>query len=105
MTVLTSNATFNREHKATTEGKQLTENRPRRGGATKKAPEGFYTAQDAAKKLNLSVSTFRYYVKGGKIKRHVPPMRKEGFYNKEEIDQIASQIETFWEEAEKRQQD
>lgn len=105
MTALTSDVTFSTGYRTITEGKQLTEKRPRRGGATKKAPDGFYTAQEAARKLDLNISTFRYYVRQGKIKRHVPPMRKEGFYRKEEIDQLASEIKTFWEEAERGQQD
>ncbi len=105
LTAFTSGVTLNTEYRIITEGKQLTEKRPRLGGATKKAPDGFYTAQEAAQKLDLNISTFRYYVRQGKIKRHVPPMRKEGFYRKDEIDRLASEIKTFWEQAEKGQQD
>ena len=67
----------------------------KRGGAVKKAPAGYYTAQDAQKKLGMNASTFGYYVRKGKIKRHVPPMRTEGFYEKREIDQLASEIAIF----------
>jgi hypothetical protein len=69
----------------------------KRGGAVKKAPPGFYTAQEAAKRLGWNIYTFRYYVRAGKIKRHVPPMRKEGYYNKKEIDRLASETALFLE--------
>lgn len=61
----------------------------------KKAPPGFYTAQEAAKRLGWNIYTFRYYVRAGKIKRHVPPMRKEGYYAKKEIDRLASETALF----------
>jgi hypothetical protein len=66
-----------------------------RGGAVKKAPPGYYTASEAARKLGWNIYTFRYYVRAGKIKRYVPPMRKEGFYNKKEIDRLASETALF----------
>ena len=67
----------------------------KRGGAVKKAPEGYYTAGEAQRKLGLNASTFGYYVRKGKIKKFVPPMRTEGFYDKKEIDQIANEIALF----------
>jgi hypothetical protein len=74
----------------------LTEKTPRKkGGAVKKAPPGFYTAQEAAKKLGWNIYTFRYYVRTGKIKRYVPPARVEGFYSKKEIDHLAHEISVF----------
>jgi hypothetical protein len=73
----------------------LTENTPKRGGAVKKAPQGFYTAQEAAKKLGIKTSTFRYYVRQGKIKRYVPPLRTEGYYDKKEIDRLANETALF----------
>lgn len=67
----------------------------KRGGAVKKAPEGYYTAKEAQKKLGLNASTFGYYVRKGKIKRFVPPLRVEGFYEKKEIDTLVSEIALF----------
>lgn len=66
-----------------------------RGGDLKKAPEGYYTAKEAAKRLGLNTSTFRYYVQKGRIKRHVPPLRKEGFYSRKEIDKLATEMALF----------
>jgi hypothetical protein len=66
-----------------------------RGGAVKKAPPGYYTASEAQKVLGLNASTFRYYVRQGKIKRFVPPLRTEGFYEKREIDKLANEIALF----------
>lgn len=67
-----------------------------RGGDVKRAPEGFYTAAEAIKRLGLNRQTFFYYVKNGKINRHIPPMRKEGFYSKKEIDQMAAEIALYF---------
>jgi hypothetical protein len=47
----------------------------------KKAPEGFYTARQAAGVLGIPPSTFRNYVKLGLIPREVPEERSEGFYS------------------------
>jgi len=68
-----------------------------RGGDVKRnnAPPGYYTAAQAQQKLGMNGSTFRYYVRQGKIKRHVPPLRREGFYAKKEIEQLATQMELF----------
>lgn len=69
----------------------------KRGGAVKKAPPGYYLASEAQKVLGLNASTFGYYVRTGKIKRYTPPPpRKEGFYKKEEIDDMAIQSALFW---------
>jgi hypothetical protein len=67
----------------------------KRGGAVKKAPPGFYTAGEAQRKLGMNASTFGYYVRKGKIQKHVPPLRKEGFYDKREIDRLASETALF----------
>lgn len=68
---------------------------PKRGGDVKKAPSGYYTAKEAAQKLGWNASMFRYYVKTGKIKRYVPPMRQNGFYAKKEIDRLAIENALF----------
>lgn len=67
----------------------------KRGGAVKKAPPGYYTAGEAQKKLGMNASTFGYYVRQGKIKRFVPPLRTEGFYEKKEIDGLANKVALF----------
>jgi hypothetical protein len=56
---------------------------------TLKAPSGFYTAKEAMEKLRLTKGTFHNQVKSGKIKKHTPPNRKEGYYDKKEIDKMA----------------
>lgn len=55
----------------------------------KKAPEGMYTAQEAIAIIGVSPATFYLWVNAGKIRRFVPPGRKEGYYSKKEIDQLA----------------
>lgn len=66
-----------------------------RGGDVKRAPDGYYTAKQAQQRLGMTASTFRYYVLRGKIKRHIPPMKVEGYYKREEIDELAAQMELF----------
>jgi hypothetical protein len=77
------------------EDKEIKQVKGKRGGAIKKAPPGYYTAKEAQEKLGLNPSTFGYYVRKGKIKKFVPPLRTEGFYEKKEIDQLASEIALF----------
>lgn len=69
--------------------------RSRGGNVKQSAPEGFYTAAQAQKVLGLIPSTFSYYVRKGRINRYVPPLKKEGYYKKEEIDDLATQIALF----------
>lgn len=64
----------------------------KRGGDVKKPPEGYYTARQARERLGMNPSTFGYKVRHGQIKKYVPPMRVEGFYDKKEIDALATQI-------------
>jgi hypothetical protein len=66
---------------------------PRRGKVSK-APEGYYTATEAIKRLNMPATTFHHYVRIGKIKKKVPYGHKEGFYEKAFIDKMveASQL-------------
>jgi len=68
------------------------------------APPGYYTASQARQKLGMPSSTFNLYVRDGKIKRYVPPLRSEGFYSQAEIDQLADEIAQFF-SPEKGQQD
>ncbi len=77
------------------EDREVKQVKGKRGGAVKKAPPGYYTAKEAQEKLGLNPSTFGYYVRKGKIKKFVPPLRTEGFYEKKEIDRLASEIALF----------
>src|SRR5882762_6903649 len=66
-----------------------------RGGNQKKAPTGYYTASEAAARLNMRVGTFSSYVRKGKVKKYIPPMKTEGYYSKREIDRLAFETEMF----------
>jgi hypothetical protein len=67
---------------------------PRRGKVSK-APEGYYTASEAIKRLNMPRTTFHHYVKIGKIKKKVPYGHKEGFYEKAYIDRMAEASQLY----------
>jgi hypothetical protein len=56
---------------------------------------GFYSASEAMKRLGMSRSTFFEYVKEGRIKRTVPPTRKEGYYEKVYIDKMVQDNALF----------
>src|SRR5438309_607761 len=73
----------------------MTDQEKQRGGNHKHAPAGYYTSREARERLGLSASTFIYYVQKGKIKRYVPPLKKEGFYSKKEIDHLATEMALF----------
>jgi hypothetical protein len=62
----------------------------------KKAPDDFYTAAQAMKKLDMTERMFHYYVKQGRIQKVIPEFRKEGFYPKEEIDRIARETAALY---------
>lgn len=66
-----------------------------RGGDVKRAPDGYYTAKQAQERLEMKPSTFRYYVLRGRIQRHVPPLKTEGYYLKEEIDRLATELALY----------
>lgn len=62
---------------------------------TAKAPSGFYSAKDVMRKLGIASSTFYEYIDNGKIKKVIPPGRKEGYYLKSEIDKMVRAKELF----------
>ncbi len=62
---------------------------------TAKAPSGFYTASEVMRKLGIANSTLYHYVETGKIKRVVPPGKKDGYYLKIEIDKMIKAKELF----------
>lgn len=71
----------------------MTDKKPRkRREAFKKAPPGYYNAQEAMERLDMKSSTFYYHVRNGTIKKVIPPLRKEAFYPKKEIDMLANAL-------------
>lgn len=60
-----------------------------------KAPNGYYSASQAMRKLGIGSSTLYHFVEVGKIKRIVPPNMKEGYYLKENIDKMVRERELF----------
>lgn len=62
---------------------------------TAKAPSGFYSASEVMKRLGIPSSTLYEYARIGKIKKVVPPGRKEGYYPKSEIDKLVRAKEVF----------
>ena len=59
------------------------------------APKGFYTAKDVMRVLGIANSTLYHYVDTGKLKKVVPPDRKEGYYLKSEVDKMARAKDLF----------
>jgi hypothetical protein len=62
---------------------------------TGKAPRGFYSATEVMKKLGIASSTLYHYVETGKIKRVVPPDKRDGYYIKADIDKMVKAKELF----------
>jgi hypothetical protein len=64
--------------------------------AKKKAPRGYYTAEEVRLLLGLRPSTFTDYVKKGKIPgRKILPLRERGVYEKAAIDKLIQEMEFF----------
>jgi predicted DNA-binding transcriptional regulator AlpA len=60
-----------------------------------RAPRGFYSATEVMKKLGIASSTLYHYVETGKIRRVVPPDKRDGYYIKAEIDRMVKAKELF----------
>ncbi len=60
-----------------------------------RAPEGYYSASQVMRKLNIVSSTLYHYVEIGKIRRIVLPDMREGFYSQEDVDKMAKEREIF----------
>jgi len=60
-----------------------------------KAPQGFYSATEAIKKLGIPRSTFYDLVEKGTIKKVVQPGRSDGYYLKVAIDDLAKARHLF----------
>jgi hypothetical protein len=63
--------------------------------------KNYYTAEEAAKKLDIPKSTFHLLVRKGEISKVVLPLRKQGVYSKKEIDEIAERKEKMLQEIDK----
>lgn len=62
-------------------------------------PIGYYTATQAKVKLgSISDGMLRSYVENGKIRKFTPPSRKQGFYNREDVDQLVRVLDEFFDE-------
>ena len=61
----------------------------------KTPPKGYYTAKEAAERLNLPVATFYRRIKAQKIQveKYTPIGYTEGFYNKKQVDELAQEME------------
>ena len=60
-------------------------------------PVGYLTATQAKKKLGgISDGKFRSYIQEGKIARLLPPGMKQGFYKREDVEQLARELDSFW---------
>lgn len=63
----------------------------------KQPPTGYYTAKEAIDKLGISEGMLYTHVRTGRLKRHVPPGRTQGFYLKKQVDALAQGLEDFFE--------
>lgn len=80
----------------------MEQSKRKRGSGVKLAPEGYYMPREARNKLGLNESTFNYYVRKGRIKKYTPPLRREGFFLKREIDALAIELALFLHTQEER---
>src|SRR5450755_984862 len=60
-----------------------------------KVSSGFYSAKEAAERLNMPIASFYRRVREGKIQKEVPPGATEGFYEKKVIDKLAQERALF----------
>jgi hypothetical protein len=60
-----------------------------------RTPEGYYSAAQAMRKLNISSSKLYHFVETGKIRRIVQPDMREGYYLQEDVDTMAREREMF----------
>src|SRR5690242_12084674 len=58
-------------------------------------PEGYITATEAKKILNVSDSMIRVHAQKGRIKYYAPPGRKQGFYLKKDVEKLAADLNVF----------
>src|SRR5437016_2762282 len=68
----------------------------RRGGAVKKAPPGFFLAQEAQKILLMTQSEFQLLVARGELERVIPPHKRQGYYRKADVFRLGKQRALFY---------
>jgi hypothetical protein len=59
-------------------------------------PNNYYTSTQVKQILNISGAMIANYVEKGRIKHVVPAGRKHGFYLKEDVDKLASELQAFF---------
>jgi hypothetical protein len=57
--------------------------------------EETYSSAQARAKLNASTSTFKRYIDSGKIRKIIPPNRKQGMYAKADVDRMVEEMRPF----------
>ena len=55
----------------------------------------YYTAKEAQERLGVDDNRFYYLVRTGKIKKFIPPGKRQGVYSKTEIDKLSRDIIAF----------
>lgn len=55
----------------------------------------YYTAREAQERLGIDEGNFYYLIRTGKIKKHIPPGKKQGVYPKHQIDRLAREMLAF----------
>jgi hypothetical protein len=54
-----------------------------------------YTSKEARDILKASTSTFKSFVDNGRIRKVIPPGKKQGFYLREDVDKLAEELKPF----------
>jgi hypothetical protein len=62
----------------------------------KQPPKEYYTATQVKNKLGISDGMLHTYVQKGRLQRIIPAGRKQGFYLRNEVDQLANELNTFF---------
>src|SRR5258708_34425753 len=57
--------------------------------------KNYYTAREAQQRLGVDENNFYYMVRTKKIKKVVPPGKKQGVYPKSQIDRLAREMLAF----------
>jgi hypothetical protein len=61
----------------------------------RKMIKNYYTAKEAQQRLGVDENSFYYMIRTGKIKKVVPPGKKQGVYPKSQIDKLAREMLAF----------
>ena len=63
-----------------------------------------YTSHEAREILKVSTSTFKNFVDSGRIRKKIPPGKKQGLYLREDVDRLAEELKPFSEVENARKQ-